>query len=69
MTRVANPGCYATAVAVGLAPLLAAGLVEPRAIVVVAASSPCEMPRQVQDSVHIRRVGGLPQPRRCDPGE
>ena len=37
-TRVANPGCYPTAVALGLAPLLAAGLVEPADVVVVAAS-------------------------------
>ena len=37
-TRVANPGCYATTVALGLAPLLAAGLVEPADVVVVAAS-------------------------------
>lgn len=37
-TRIANPGCYATAVALGLAPLLAADLVEPDDIVVVAAS-------------------------------
>lgn len=36
--RVANPGCYATAVALGLAPLLAARSVEPDDIVVVAAS-------------------------------
>ena len=36
--RIANPGCYATAVVVGLAPLLAAGLVEPLDLVVVAAS-------------------------------
>ena len=36
--RIANPGCYATAVSVGLAPLLAAGLVEPQDVVVVAAS-------------------------------
>ena len=36
--RVANPGCYATSVAVSLAPLLAAGLVEPDDVVVVAAS-------------------------------
>jgi N-acetyl-gamma-glutamyl-phosphate reductase len=36
--RVANPGCYATAVTLALAPLLAAGLVEPDDIVVVAAS-------------------------------
>ncbi len=37
-TRVAAPGCYPTAVALGLAPLLAAGLVEPADLVVVAAS-------------------------------
>ncbi|MDQ6875899.1 MAG: N-acetyl-gamma-glutamyl-phosphate reductase [Actinomycetota bacterium] len=36
--RVAVPGCYPTAVVLGLAPLLAAGLVEPSDIVVVAAS-------------------------------
>jgi N-acetyl-gamma-glutamyl-phosphate reductase len=36
--RVANPGCYATAVSVSLAPLLAAGLVEAEDIVSVAAS-------------------------------
>jgi N-acetyl-gamma-glutamyl-phosphate reductase len=36
--RVANPGCYATAVALGLAPLLAARLVAADDIVVVAAS-------------------------------
>jgi len=37
-TRIANPGCYPTAVILALAPLLAAGLVEPDDIVVVAAS-------------------------------
>jgi N-acetyl-gamma-glutamyl-phosphate reductase len=37
-TRVAVPGCYATAAIVALAPLLAAGLVEPQDIVIVAAS-------------------------------
>jgi N-acetyl-gamma-glutamyl-phosphate reductase len=36
--RIANPGCYATAVALGLAPLLRAGLVESYDLVVVAAS-------------------------------
>jgi N-acetyl-gamma-glutamyl-phosphate reductase len=36
--RVANPGCYATAVSVALAPLLAAGLVAVDDVVVVAAS-------------------------------
>ena len=36
--RVANPGCYPTAITLGLAPLLAAGVVEPADLVVVAAS-------------------------------
>src|SRR3954471_11318693 len=36
--RIANPGCYSTAVALALAPLLAAGLVEVDDVVVVAAS-------------------------------
>jgi N-acetyl-gamma-glutamyl-phosphate reductase len=36
--RIANPGCYATAVTLALAPLLAAGLVEPEDVVVVGAS-------------------------------
>jgi N-acetyl-gamma-glutamyl-phosphate reductase len=37
-TRVAAPGCYATAAILALAPLLAAGLAEPSDIVIVAAS-------------------------------
>ena len=37
---VAAPGCYATTSILGLAPLLAAGLVEPADIVIVAASAP-----------------------------
>ena len=37
-TTVAAPGCYATACILALAPLLAAGLVEPSDIVIVAAS-------------------------------
>jgi N-acetyl-gamma-glutamyl-phosphate reductase len=36
--RIAVPGCYPTAVALALAPLLAAGLVDPTDVVVVAAS-------------------------------
>ncbi|HTW19014.1 MAG TPA: N-acetyl-gamma-glutamyl-phosphate reductase [Mycobacteriales bacterium] len=36
--RIANPGCYATAIALAYAPLLAAGLVAPSDLVVVAAS-------------------------------
>jgi N-acetyl-gamma-glutamyl-phosphate reductase len=37
-TRVANTGCYAVATILALAPLIAAGLVEPADVVVVAAS-------------------------------
>jgi len=37
-TRVAAPGCYATASILALAPLLGAGLADPRSIVIVAAS-------------------------------
>jgi N-acetyl-gamma-glutamyl-phosphate reductase len=36
--RVAAPGCYATAAILALAPLVAAGLADPRDIVIVAAS-------------------------------
>src|SRR3954468_6545472 len=36
--RIAAPGCYPTSVALGRAPLFAAGLVEPSDVVVVAAS-------------------------------
>lgn len=37
-TRVASTGCYAAAITLALAPLLAAGLVDPADVVVVAAS-------------------------------
>jgi N-acetyl-gamma-glutamyl-phosphate reductase len=37
-SRIAVPGCYATAMALALAPLLSTGLVEPDDLVVVAAS-------------------------------
>jgi N-acetyl-gamma-glutamyl-phosphate reductase len=37
-SRVAAPGCYATAAIIALAPLLAAGLAEPDDVVIVAAS-------------------------------
>ena len=36
--RIANPGCYATAITLAYAPLLAANLIEPDDLVVVAAS-------------------------------
>ena len=69
-TRVANPGCYATAVALSLAPLLAAGLVESQDVVVVAASGtsgagrkPTEtlLGTEVMGSMSPYKVGGAHQ--------
>jgi N-acetyl-gamma-glutamyl-phosphate reductase len=66
-TKVANPGCYATAIAVAAAPLVAAGVVDPTQIVVVAASgtsgagrSPSVplMASEVTSGVRAYKVGG-----------
>lgn len=68
--RLANPGCYATAVALGLAPLLAGGLVEGEDIVVVAASGTSGAGRvakanllgsEVMGAVSAYKVGGSHQ--------
>ena len=68
--RVANPGCYPTAVALGLAPLLAAGLVEPGDLVVVAASGttgagraprPDLLASEVMGSMSAYKAGGAHQ--------
>jgi N-acetyl-gamma-glutamyl-phosphate reductase len=68
--RVANPGCYATAITLALAPLLAAGLVEPADLVVVAASGtsgagrkPAEhlIGSEVMGDLTPYRVGGTHQ--------
>lgn len=64
---VAAPGCYATTSILGLAPLLAAGLVEPGDIVVVAASGtsgagrsprPDLLASEVMGSLSAYKVGG-----------
>lgn len=69
-TRVANPGCYATSVALALAPLLSDGLIEAEDIVVVAASgtsgagrSPSDglLATQVMGSMSAYKVGGVHQ--------
>ncbi len=69
-TRVANPGCYPTSVAVGMAPLLAAGLVDPGDVVVVAASgasgagrtpSPTLLGSEVMGSLSAYKAGGAHQ--------
>ena len=68
--RVANPGCYATSVALALAPLAAAGLIETDDIVVVAASgtsgagrSPSDalLASQVMGSMSAYKAGGVHQ--------
>jgi N-acetyl-gamma-glutamyl-phosphate reductase len=65
--RVAVPGCYATAAIVALAPVLAAGLVEPDDIVIVAASGtsgagrvpkPDLLASEVMGAVSAYQVGG-----------
>jgi N-acetyl-gamma-glutamyl-phosphate reductase len=69
-TRVANPGCFPTAVALGGAPLLEAGTVEPGDVVVVAATgtsgagrspSASLLASEVMGSVSAYRVGGTHQ--------
>jgi N-acetyl-gamma-glutamyl-phosphate reductase len=62
VSRIANPGCYATAVAVALAPLLAAGLVEPADIVVVAASGTSGAGRKASESLLGSEVMGAMSP-------
>lgn len=57
-SRVANPGCYATSVAVALAPLLVADLIEPDDIVVVAASGTSGAGRRATDSLLASQVMG-----------
>jgi len=65
--RVASPGCYATTAIVALAPLLAAGLIEPADIVIVAASGTSGAGRsapaallatEVMGAVSAYQVGG-----------
>ena len=56
--RVANPGCYPTGVILGLAPLLAAGLVEPADVVVVAASGTTGAGRRPTDALLASTVMG-----------
>ena len=56
--RVANPGCYVTAVTLALAPLLADGLVEPDDLVVVAASGTSGAGRAAKTSLLASEVMG-----------
>lgn len=69
-TRIANPGCYATSIILGLAPLLVDELVRPKDIVVVAASGTSGAGRtlrhqllasEVMGSMSTYKVGGVHQ--------
>jgi N-acetyl-gamma-glutamyl-phosphate reductase len=69
-TRVANPGCYPTAVILGVAPLIEAGLVETQPLIVVAASGTSGAGRNPSDtllassvmgSMSAYKVGGMHQ--------
>jgi N-acetyl-gamma-glutamyl-phosphate reductase len=53
---VANPGCYPTAAVLAVAPLLAAGLLAPEAVVVDAASGVTGAGRQNQESFSFAEV-------------
>lgn len=57
-TRVANPGCYATAVTLALAPVLSAGLAAADDIVVVAASGTSGAGRKSSDGLLATQVMG-----------
>jgi len=68
--QIANPGCYPTGVALGMAPLLRSGLALARDVVVVAASgtsgagrgaSPQLLGSEVMGSVSAYKAGGLHQ--------
>jgi N-acetyl-gamma-glutamyl-phosphate reductase len=68
--RIAAPGCYPTTAILGLAPLLAAGLVEPADVVIVAASGttgagralrPNLMSAEVMGALSAYKVGGSHQ--------
>jgi N-acetyl-gamma-glutamyl-phosphate reductase len=56
--RVAVPGCYATAVIVALAPLLATGQIEPQDIVIVAASGTSGAGRSLRADLLASEVMG-----------
>ena len=67
-TRVANPGCYPTSVALALAPLLSRGLISTDGITVVAASGTsgagrkpmdAQLASQVMGSMSAYGVGGV----------
>lgn len=57
-TKVGNPGCYPTAVALALAPFAQAGAIDPADIVVVAASGTSGAGRKASDALLATNVMG-----------
>ena len=57
-SRVANPGCYPTSVALALAPVLAAGMADTNDVVVVAASGTSGAGRKPSDALLATQVMG-----------
>jgi N-acetyl-gamma-glutamyl-phosphate reductase len=57
-TLVANPGCYPTAAALGIAPLLKAGLAKPTGIIINAASGVSGAGRNAKPHLHFPEVDG-----------
>lgn len=57
-TRIANTGCYAVAVTLALAPLIAAGVVDPGDVVVVAASGTSGAGRVAKPHLLATEVAG-----------
>ena len=56
-TLIANPGCYATAALLALAPLLRAGLIEERGIIVDAKSGVTGAGRQSKEEYSLAEMG------------
>jgi len=61
-TRVANTGCYAVSVILGLAPLIAAGVADPEDVVVVAASGTSGAGRAAKQHLLASEVMGSLSP-------
>jgi len=57
-TKVANPGCYATAISLGAAPLLANGLIDGSDITIVAASGTTGAGRSAKVNLLASEVSG-----------
>jgi N-acetyl-gamma-glutamyl-phosphate reductase len=55
---ISNPGCYATAAALSLAPLLAAGLIDPGSVVISAASGVSGAGRKASEDFSFMEIDG-----------